>query len=283
MASFVLRGLGTQDEWLINLMTTGLLAFIGVVGWVRGLRALELFEDYAVAIKLAVIAGLLAALSSYDFNLAREGETLLPSGSPAITLDSLRVLMGALIVVQGFETSRFIGIAYEPAVRVRTMSYAQLLSSVIYVVFIALVTPLLFEVDTLDDTAIIDIGRKVTLLLPPLLIVAAVMSQFSAAVADTIGGGGLFAEVGQRWRLNQRRSYVLLLLLATAITWLTDVFEVITLASRAFAVYYMLQSVEAFLVEWRAEAGERRIVRLLSFGALAALMLAIAGLGKPAE
>lgn len=283
MASFVLRGLSAEDEWLINLITTGLLAFIGVVGWVRGLRALEFFEDYAVAVKLAVIAGLLAALSSFDFDLARSGGTLLQSGSPAITFTSLRVLMGSLIVVQGFETSRFIGTAYKPAERVRTMRYAQLLSTVIYVVFIALVTPLLFEIDSLDDTAIIDIGRKVTPLLPPMLIVAAVMSQFSAAVADTIGGGGLFTEVGQRWHLTQRRSYVLLLVLAVTVTWLTDVFEVITLASRAFAIYYMLQNVEAFLVEWRAEAPKRRVIRLLSFGAQAALMLAVAGLGTPAE
>jgi hypothetical protein len=279
MAAFVLRGLGTKDDVLANLVTTALLLFIGLVGWFRGLHALEFFEDYAVAIKLAVIAGLVAALSGYDSRLALDGKTLLPSDAPDITWGSLRVLMGTLIVVQGFETSRFIGQAYSPDVRIETMRRAQLIAAVIYVTFIALVTPLLTEITELNDTAIIDIGKTVTPLLPPMLIAAAMMSQFSAAVADTIGGGGLFRELGQP-RLNVHRSYLLLIALAIAVTWLTNVFEVINLASRAFAIYYMLQSVEAFLVEWHQ--GQRRLRQLAAFASLALLMLAVVVFGRPA-
>jgi len=56
--------------------------------------------------------------------------------------------------------------------------------------------PLLHLIDPekVRETAIIALSDHVASILPMMLIVAAVMSQFSAAVADTLWAGGLLQE-----------------------------------------------------------------------------------------
>ena len=49
----------------------------------------------------------------------------------------------------------------------------------------------------LSETAIIDMMHLVAPILPGLLVAAALAAQFSAAVADTSGSGGLFEELTQ--------------------------------------------------------------------------------------
>jgi len=43
---------------------------------------------------------------------------------------------------------------------------------------------------TPNETAIIDLARTITMILPIMLVIAAAMGQFSAAIADTIGADG---------------------------------------------------------------------------------------------
>jgi len=50
----------------------------------------------------------------------------------------LREVLGMLIVVQGFETSRYLGTKFSPELRIKSMRYAQLISAFIYVIYIAL-------------------------------------------------------------------------------------------------------------------------------------------------
>jgi hypothetical protein len=85
-----------------------------------------------------------------------------------------------------------------------------------------------------------------------MLVVAAVMSQFSAAVADTAGGGGLLSELSRR-RVSLYRSYLLVVLAAIGVVWSANIFEIIVLASRAFAFYYFLQCLVGLVASTRAE------------------------------
>ncbi len=63
-----------------------------------------------------------------------------------------------------------------------------------------------------------------------------------------------------------------------ALTWAADVFQIIALASRAFAAYYALQCAVAARV-----AGRRRPLPALAFAVLALACLGAAVFGIPAE
>ncbi|GMQ76311.1 MAG: hypothetical protein BMS9Abin01_1583 [Gammaproteobacteria bacterium] len=117
---------------------------------------------------------------------------------------------------------------------------------------LALASPLLAAFHgTRDETAIISMSAQVAAVPPAMLVVAAVMSQFSAAVADTAGGGGLFNEFSRR-HIPLNRSYLLVVLAAIVIVWSADIFEIIVLASRAFAFYYFLQCLVGLIASTRA-------------------------------
>ena len=59
------------------------------------------------------------------------------------------------------------------------------------------------------------------------------------------GGGNLLIEtVGER--LSPRISYQLIVIPTIILTWLTDINQVISLASRAFAGYYAIECIMGF-------------------------------------
>jgi hypothetical protein len=189
-----------------------------------------------------------------------------------------------LIVVQGFETSRYLGTRYSPDMRITTMLYAQMISGSIYLIFIGTVMVIFNGLGSgpLNETAMIGISGKVTPVLPVLLVIAAVMSQFSAAVADTVGSGGLTVEAS-KGRITLPNSFLLVITVAIWLTWLTDIFEIITLASRAFALYYMMQSVVAAIIAWRNTEDNHRLPRTALFSAVAMAMAGVFFFGIPAE
>ncbi len=130
----------------------------------------------------------------------------------------------------------------------------------------------------LDETAIIDAMRIVAPILPILLVAAALSAQLSAAVADTGGSGGLIAEL-TRGRITPRQGYAVLVALGLTMTWTTDVFQIISYASRAFALYYALQAAIATLGAWRNGARGRTVL----FGAATLLAVPIVVFGRAAE
>jgi hypothetical protein len=77
-------------------------------------------------------------------------------------------------------------------------------------------------------------------------------------------------------------SYALVTLLAVALVWSANVFELVTYASRAFAFYYLLQTVAALVVASRIREGRWRL-RLLLFSAVAVILLLIVLFAVPAE
>jgi len=271
LASFVLRAMEVESEFLANIITTGILIFIALMGLWRGLGGLESLEETAVNIKLAIIAALLFGLAWFDINwLAQAGSDI--SYRPVEEWSyTLRLLAGILLIIQGFETSRYLGAEYDAETRIRTMRYAQILSGMVYLLFIGLSLPLLGDFhEQRDETAIIALAAMVAAVLPAMLIVAAVMSQFSAAVADTAGSGGLLSE-SSRHRLTPGLGYALVATLATVLVWSASIFEIITIASRAFALYYLLQCVVALI----ASRGRRHFVQRIGFVVIAVLLLLV--------
>jgi len=109
LAAFVLNAFGVSNPIAAHVITTALLVIIGAVGIWRGLDVLEGIEKYAISLNLGMIGALLVALAIYNINLVREGSWALPDISSTIDFHDLRVLLGLLIVVQGFETSRYLG------------------------------------------------------------------------------------------------------------------------------------------------------------------------------
>ncbi|MGE0847796.1 MAG: hypothetical protein AB7L41_16135, partial [Flavobacteriaceae bacterium] len=233
-ASFLLKGAGVDSLFLVKAIVTVILAAIGALGWLRGFRGVERVEIYAVTLKLAVIAGMIGALLVFDAGRLAGGLALADL-APRTDLKGLQMLMGLLIIVQGFETSRFLGQTYSAELRIRTMKAAQLAAGAIYLVFIACMLPL-FAVDAGSDgvAAIVDMLGPVSALLPPIVIVGALASQSSAAIADSNGAAGLIHDISGR-RIAVGQTYPLIALIAALVTWETDVFGLITFASRCFA------------------------------------------------
>ncbi|TYC52341.1 hypothetical protein FMN50_18525 [Rhodobacterales bacterium] len=242
-ATFLLKPFGISDVFVIKSVVTVCLALIGAIGFFRGFGAEEKLEIYAVSLKMALIGGLVAALAAHAVLQFADGT--LSSVPGHFELSNVPVLLGLLIVVQGFETSRFLGNAYSPELRAGTMKQAQILAALIYIAFFLVTTPL-FGVNTHGDgvAAIVDMLTPVAAILPIMIIIGALASQSSAAIADTLGAGGLVRDVFGK-KIKVGHAYLLTAVIAGLVTWETDVYALITLASRCFAFYYTMQCLVA--------------------------------------
>ena len=282
LGSFLTRfALGETDRELGRWIATVLVILISWLGWSGGLGRVIRVEGHVVAFKLAVIAGFLVALGWHVARLVgREGPGALAPLPGEAGLHGVPILLGLLIVVQGFETSRYMGEEFPAGLRVRTMRIAQIVAAGIYLLFFALVTPLLpATLEGAGETAIINVAAVLGALLPMLLTLGAMASQFSAAVADAIGGAGLAVEFTRR-RLGVRQTFPVFGVAVIGILWATDVFGIIALASRAFALYYMLQCLVAAAEVHAREGFSGRCCR---FAALAGLAAAVVMFGVPAD
>lgn len=236
-----------DNEFNARLVTSGAFLLILVAGVSGGFKALERMEYSTVTIKLAVIAGLLVGMIPYVMDIGRSGGIVL--NPPAETgWRAATLAFGLIITVQGFETSRYLGEEYPAALRVRSMRMAQAISTAIYLIYISMFT-LAFHAGEfrISETAIIDLMGQVSPLLPFLLVIAAIAAQFSAAVADAGGSGGLTAEL-TRGRLRVSHGYAILCAAGLVLTWTANIFDIIAFASRAFALYYAIQS--AIALSW---------------------------------
>lgn len=276
--SFAVSLTSVDDPFHARLMTTGVFLLILSVGCTRGFSALERMEQISVGVKLAVIAGLIVGLAVYFGDQAHAGALVFDQAKESGT-NALMLLAGLIVTVQGFETSRYIGHTYDAKTRIRSMWWAQIIATVIYLVYIGLLTYAIVPGELeLDETAIIDLMLVVAPILPVLLVAAALAAQFSAAIADTSGSGGLLSEISGG-RISARMGYGLLVGIGLLLTWTSNVFEIISFASRAFAIYYALQSgIAAY-----AAMSLKRKPSAIFFALMAVLALAISLFGIPAE
>lgn len=274
--AFSARIFPASNETLGRVLTTAAYVLIVSAGLSRGFALLERMEQLTVSVKLAIIAALIAALAVQGGIEADRG-TIQHSVPTMGGMGALLMMFGLIVTVQGFETSRYLGAHYDAATRIRSMKLSQWIASAIYVAYVALLS-LSFEPGSfvLTETAIIDLMARISVLLGPLLILAALSAQFSAAVADTNGSGGLVGEL-TGGRLGARQTYLVLAAIGLALTWLADIFAIVSFASRAFALYYALQSAIACLRARRDPATGPARTALFAGLALLGLVAALFG------
>ncbi|MDF1721898.1 MAG: hypothetical protein P1U65_14600 [Minwuia sp.] len=267
-----------HDPLNARLLTSAMFAVILFVGWTRGFKSLESMEYVSVATKLAIIAGLLVGLAAYFGERAVAGTLVF--NAPVLTgWSAITLAFGLIVTVQGFETSRYLGQNYDRRTLLRSMKWSQWISTGIYMSYVLLLAYVFDRGDLrLSETAIVDMMVVVAPILPVLLVAAALAAQFSAAVADTSGSGGLVAELSAN-RLSPRVAYAILGCVGLLLTWAANIFEIISYASRAFAVYYTLQALIAALTAWRKNA----IWHCIGFAILAFLGVLIVVFGQPVE
>ena len=127
---------------------------------------------------------------------------------------------------------------------------------------------------------ILDIMELIAPALGFFVLAGALSSQLSAAVADSIGSGGLVNEVSRR-KVSVPLAFALAGALAIVVVWLTDPFEVVALSSRAFALFYALQCVLALIVSVKDNRGTNG--QRIGFVAIGLICLVAAAVGAPAE
>lgn len=279
LSSFALKFVFIEDVIVAKLLTSAILLVIGVVGYMRGFDRLELWELFSVNLKLCIIVILLLSLFIFDWSVLNF-EFMTNTKETEFTFTSIRKICGILLIIQGFEISRYIGHKYNPELRIKTMRLAQLISSAIYIVFIFLILFLMGIEEKVTETAIIDLTRKVSFLLPVIVTVGAMFSQFSAAIADTVGCGGIVEEYSSK-KISHNTAYLVITLSSIALIWIANVFEIITLASQTFAAFYLTQCIEALYANYYYKhKGKLWSVYFLGIGLL---MLFVLIFGIPVE
>ena len=286
LSSFLFNYLGIESLVAERWLTTIIIMFISIVGYKRGLGGLEKLEAISMTTQLSIVFALLLGLAAFSYLFYTSGESLNFDFPQRDFSTQIRILAGALLVVQGFETSRFLGEKYNPEIRVASMKKAQIISGILYVISVILFLPVVQHLDlhNIQLAKIVDVTGLAAIVLPFMLIGAALLSQFSAAVADTGGGGGLLSENSGN-KLSTRVSYLGISICAILLVWAVDLIEIITLASRAFAFYYFLQTLLALNFCYRDCSPESRMTlwtRLL-FITLAIILLYIILFAIPAE
>lgn len=249
LSAFALASFDLDSTFNKSLMTTIIIAVITIIGLFGGLKPLEKLERWALYITLVILAGLLVLFAAYDISqFMSQRYFTLPEMPQRSAWEIATIVAGTLIVVQGFETTRYLGKSFDSDTRIRASRWSQYFSLGVYVLFVALAQPIVPVLNgNYGDNSLLTLAATASLLLPLPLIVAASMSQFSAAVADTLAAVANIQEASHQ-RFNSRWGYLLVGTAAMALAWSGSVFEIIALASRAFAFYYLLQCLVAFSV-----------------------------------
>lgn len=251
------------------------ILLITLVGVGRGFGGLERLERLALGAVLVLTTAFGGALFfSAAGDLFGSGIRLPPSPHVGVGHAAL-VIGGLLITVQGFETARYLGEEYDAKTRIRACWVSQAVAASIYIGFALVCTPFMgIGTAAGPDPDLLAIADRVVPILALPLVLCAVLSQFSAATADTAAAGGNLHTLFPR-RLGGPRPYVVGGTVAILLAWTVPTFTIIAVASRAFAAYYCVQCVIA------ARTTTRPLGRA-GFVAMAALMAAITLLAQPA-
>ena len=285
LSAFLLTFLGYENaHTLERTLTTVVIVFSASTGYLRGLGGLEKLEAYSMSLQLSIVAALLLGVFVYDFNFMQSEQSLSFEIQDRGLLEKAFILAGILLVVQGFETSRFLGEKYHAEVRVRTMRRAQLIGGVLFVVSVIALMPIAqhLNLEHIQVAEIVAATGLVATALPLMLIVAAIMSQFSAAVADTVGAGSLASE-SSRGKLKTNMGYLVVSIFAIALVWTADLLEIISYASRAFALYYLLQCFVAIMANRYHHERKVRHLHNAHFVTVAGILTFVVVFAIPAE
>jgi len=249
LSAFVLGAFDMDSDFNKSLLTTLVIGLITVIGVMGGLKPLEKMESWALYVTILVLALLLGGFAIYDINsLLDSGRLAMPMMPDRSAWEMITIVAGTLIVVQGFETTRYLGRSFDTWTRIRASRWSQYISLTVYIAFVALALPIVPVLNgEYSANSLTRLAAEVSVLLSAPLIIAAALSQFSAAVADTLAAAANMEEATHN-RIHQRWGYLLVGGTAMVLAWSGSTFEIVTLASRAFALYYLLQCCVGFTV-----------------------------------
>lgn len=276
MAQYVVAYATGGDGQLFEriIACTTVVGIVGV-GLLRGFAGLDRLDRVSLVAVLALTTVLGLTLAVDDGRALVGGGLRLPP-VPDLGLGGVLLVLGGIVItVQGFETVRYLGDEFDAETRVWASRVAQLVAASIYIGFVAVATPLMgLGTPAGADDTLLDVTARVAPWLALPLVLSAVLSQLSAAIADTAAAeGNLRAFWG--W-MRGRRPYLVSGVAAVVLAATVPTFTIVAVASRAFAAYYALQAVLALRTS-------RGVGRKLAYGTLAALMAAIAVLAEPAD
>ena len=195
---------GTPAEKVLASLAVALIVTIGVI---RGFAGLERLDEITVGAVVVLTAVLGATLLAKDVQTHVRGGLDLPPVPEASSWHVLLVLGGIVITVQGFETVRYLKDEYDARTRIWASRVAQLIAASMYLGFVAVATPVMgLGTDDGADRTLLDITSRVAPWLALPLVLSAVLSQFSAAVADTAAADGNLRTLSS-W-FNGARSYL---------------------------------------------------------------------------
>jgi len=273
LTAFVLGWFGLDTVFNKSLATTAIIAVITLIGMSGGLTSLERLERWSLYLTLGILAVLLVGFAVYDVGLFLGPDQFeLPKMPDRSAWEIATIVAGTLIVVQGFETTRYLGEHFDAKTRISAARWSQYISLSVYVVFVALALPLVSVLKgEYGDNSLIVLAGTASVLLPVPLILAAGLSQFSAAVADTLAAVANIRETTAA-RIAPRWGYLAVGLAAMALAWSGSTFQIIAIASRAFAFYYLMQCV----VAWSVCSNNWERARFAGIGVVLAFVLIFA-------
>lgn len=273
LAAYVFQFINSSSDVGQQILACLLVAAITVVGIRRGFHGLDLLERIALLVVLVLVTVLIVVLLVHDIRALAHDRLHLPGVTSVGLGRVLLTLGGVVITVQGFETVRFLGEQYDAPTRIRASRVSQLVSTAVYIALVVAATPVMGTATGAgDDSTLLNITARVAPLLALPLVITAVLSQFSAATADTVAAEGNLRGLST-W-MRGPRPFLISGIAAVALAATVPTFTIVAVASRAFAAYYALQAVIAL----RTSPG---LPRKIGYGALALVMLAITLLAEP--
>jgi hypothetical protein len=258
-----------------TVMGVVLLGVLVVIGMRGGMDWLNKQGNRTTAFNIAAVVGVVVAFLVANFQAMLGGRWGLGQ-SPDLGSEQFRQMIGLFAIVQGFEASRYIGVRFGAEQRVSTMRIAQLISTVVFVVFVSsLLLAFLPRPPGISDggTAIFEVSDLVGDALPWLLLLAALGSQTSAIIGATSSRSDMLVSN----KVPRTTTFPIILIPAILLVIFVDVNVAVNLASRVFAAYFTLQASLAALLagrkqNWWAVAG---------FVGVALMMLTILIFGLP--
>jgi len=276
LVTLVLWPLNAYSETNLAIVGTVLLLGLVVVGFSGRMDTLNRLGDKTTAFNISAVVAVVVAFIVYNLQEALGGRWDPPPIDTSITGDDFRKIIGLFAIVQGFEAARYIGGRFGAGLRITTMRAAQMISTVVFVAFLASVLILFVQVETdFDGTSIFLVSDTVGDLMPWLILLAAVGSQTSAIIGATMSRSDMI--VDHAARIPRRWTFVILLVPAIVLFLLSDIAQAVALASRVFAVYFVLQASIAWILAHR----DRNWGAVGGFTVVALVMGAIAIFGLP--
>jgi hypothetical protein len=247
--TIVLWPIGAYNDTSLAIVGTVLLVVLIIVGMNGGMPKLNDLGNKTTAFNLAAVSAVVVAFVVYNVQEALGGRWDVPFTNPGMDAQDFRKIIGLFAIVQGFEASRYIGSRFSSGMRISTMKVAQIISTVIFVAFLASAVLLFVGASSdVSGTAIFAAADEISPLVPWLILAAALGSEGSAIINATTSRSDMLVNhsIPRRW------TFALLLIPAIVVFLFTNVSGAVAMASRVFAVYYLLQALIALIIARRA-------------------------------